>query len=270
MSISRRSAMGYASAFAAYASNASASIRADGKLAAIPVKPSQSLQRLQHVVIHRDQADRSYAALLSLPSSDEAWMSAGSLDAPALQDTNAKYARRDYRLRRVNGFQTKSGMRYAAIWQWAPGSAAQLRIAMTESEFRAEADHFAADGYTLAHIDATATKSGTRYAAIWDKSPVRGSKLFTALSATEFKATRASLAVDGYHPRQVAGFAQNGRARFAAIFEKGATGESDHALPAKKFADALETRAARGVVLVDASGYVVAGRPFYTVIWDKA
>jgi hypothetical protein len=230
-------------------------------------------QRIQHLLVHRDAAASApYFAPISFASGDTAWMSQQDLDERAYLQASAKYAMRGYRLRRINAFQTRAGMRYAAIWSLANGAAQETRHGLTLAEFREQSDRFAARGYVVSHIDGCATDAGVCFAAIWEKRSAPQQQVFAALTATEFKQKSSELAQQGYQPRQIAGYAPQGRALFAAIFEKaGADGRQvHHAMTASALSSQSNAMFVKGYRLSDASGYVVRGRPMFSAIWEKA
>jgi hypothetical protein len=237
----------------------------------VPSAPSAA-QRVHHLLVHRDAAPGApYFAAIAVPSGDTAWAGFNDLDERAYAQASGKYTLRGYRLRRVNAFQTKAGMRYAAIWQLAQGPAWETRHGMTPAQFAAQSDRYAARGFAIAHVDAAATSSGTRFAAIWEKRDA-AQKHFTALTGAAFKLKSAELATQGYRPRQVAGHTQNGRALFAATFEKGGAQDfiAHHAMAEPAFRARVNAMLARNYRLSDASGYVVRGRPMFSGIWERA
>ncbi len=267
MLISRRSTLAYASVVTACATNA---LPAHAQIAE-PAQP-RAAQLVQHLVIHQDQAGgRAFHAALAVPSPDTAWQAPGlqtERDYTLSLDT---YARRTYGLRRVNAFQTKRGLRYAAIWQWGAAPPARIQHDMTAGEFRAASELFAAQGHVLAHVGAHATPAGARFIALWDKSAGPAQKVFADLTVAQYKRTVATLAADGFRPQQIAGYVSGGGARFAAVFtNRAGIFEAHHAVPAAQFHARSAALRAQGYALRDASGFVAGGRPFVTAVWEKA
>lgn len=271
MRVSRRSALVSVSALAVTAADASVARSMNSVLSAGIAAAPNTDQRIQHLLVHHDEATGApHFAPVSFASNDTAWMSQQDLDERGYRQASAKYAMRGYRLRRISAFQTKAGMRYAAIWQLANGPAQDTRDGMTQAEFHAQSDQFATRGYTLAHIDGCATDAGTRFAAIWEKRTAPAQRVFTALTATQLKQTSTELAAQGYSARQIAGYGQ-GRAQFAAIFETGGSERVvHHAMTASTLSSRSNAMFVKGYRLSDASGYVVRGRPMFSGIWEKA
>jgi Bacterial tandem repeat domain 1 len=275
MSVSRRSALVCVSALAASTANSSIASTMRGVQAALASggnSTPDTHQRIQHLLVHRDAAPGApHFAAISIPSGDTAWMSLQNLDERAYHEASAKFALRGYGLRRVNAFQTKGGMRYAAIWQLAQGPARESRHDMTPEQFRELGDRFAADGYRLTHVDGCATNAGTRFAAIWEKRTAPKQEVFAALTNAELKRNFAELTAQGYRPRRIAGYGPHGRTLFAAVFEPDNAGDwrVHHAMTVSGLRTQSNAMFAQGYRLSDASGYVVRGRPMFSGIWDK-
>ncbi len=265
MQISRRSALAYASAVGA---SVAASLPVS---AAVVSAPTGTIQNVQQLVIHRDEGARHAVFVpLALTAHDTAWISIATLTESELLGAMRTYDRRNYGLRRVNAFQTRAGLRYAALWQWGNTGDTAARHGMTAAEFQERAATMADNGYAPVHVDAAATVSGPRYAAVWEKA-ARSDKVFADLSATELRERAAVLGADGYRPRHLAAHPQGGAARFAAVFSRtGGNVAYDPAVPASEI-DARSTAAAtRGLVLRDANGYVVGRKPFIAAVWSAA
>jgi hypothetical protein len=279
MTFSRRSALEYASVLAATSGITEPGLAATALRAAFSPgqhqakSEQQTAQRLRHLLIHRDEAGGTpHLATLSIASADTAWMAINTLDDAAYREAVGKYRQRGYRLRRVNAFQTRNGIRYAAIWQLASGPDWQARHAMTLAQFQQEAARFKSRGYRIAHVDGCATKSGTRYAAIWERGNAAAQETFAALTGADYKEKFDSLTAQGFRPRQISGYAQNGQAHFAAIFEKGSAvaWDAHREMTASAFQTKSDAMAAQGYRLMDASGFVTGGRPMFSGIWEKA
>ena len=268
MQVSRRSTLAYGSALAAAAQTAMPAMahRQAGN------RTSSASQLVQHLVIHADEAEGGpYSAALSLAAPDTAWKTA-ILGGGAFDAAHTAYQLRGYGLRRLSGFETRLGTRYAAIWQLGLSSADRTLREMTLSEFRDNVERFAADDYSLAHVDARASKSGARFAAIWNRAKGPAVRAIADLTGAEFRAQCDALKPQGLSPRQVAGYASAGEARFAAVFasESGRQRLIELAIPAGDFHRHAMTMLAQGHRLSDASGYVVGKQPFYTAVWERA
>ena len=268
MLISRRSTLAYASVVTACATNA---IPADAQIS-VPGQPQQAAQLVQHLVIHQDQSGgQAYHVGLAVPSPDAAWQAPGLLNERDYQLSLATFTKRNYGLRRVDAFQTRRGLRYAAIWQWGATAPARIAHDMTAAGFQAANEFYAAENLVLAHVGAHATPAGARFTALWDKASGPAQKVFTGLTTAQYKSRVATLAADGFRPQQIAGYAADGGIRFAAVFTNRAGAfEAQHAIPAAQFHARSAAMLAQGFALRDASGFVAGRRPFVTAVWEQA
>lgn len=225
---------------------------------------------VQHPLLHADEADgRAHLAALVLPAPDTLWVTSGNLTDAALRSGLRAHSGRGYALRRLSAFQTRRGVRYTAVWEWRGEAPARIAHDLTRDAFEALVANAVRDGLSLAHVDAATTQVGPRYAAIWTKGG--GQTVFASLSGAQFVNQQASLKASGHRVRQIAGYTEGGAPRFAAVFERAAgPGQHfDHAIAAADFGARTRSLRDEGYKLRDASGYAVAGRPFYTAMWEK-
>jgi len=230
-------------------------------------------QSIQHLVVHADEADgQPHSVSLSLAAGDTAWISAGNIEEQTFASASDRFAARGYGLRRLNAFQTRGGVRYAAIWQLGRPTPSKVLYGMTLSQFQSATALYAKKGCTLAHVDAAATNSGARFAAIWETPSTSAQQIFAGLTQDDLAATRTKLATEGFRVQQIAGYAPVGGAHFAAVFTAGdvAAQQSDTAIAASQFRLRYRAMTAQGYTLRDASGYVAGGQPIYTAVWEKA
>jgi Bacterial tandem repeat domain 1 len=277
MNFSRRLALGYASALAATSGSTGLSIasvaRQVGGALGTGNSATQSAQRLHLLLVHRDEADGvAHFATLSVPSHDTAWMAVNTLDERAYREAFDTYRPRGYRLRRVNAFATKKGTRYAAIWQLASGPDWKAAHDLSLADYQEKSDRLAARGYRLVHVDGSAAQSGSRYAAIWERSEGAAQRSFAALTEAQYRQKRASLAAQGFQPRLISGHAPHGEPLFAAIFEKSADRGrlAHHQMTAAAFQKTAGEMITQGYRLIDASGYAIGGKPAISGVWEKA
>ncbi len=265
MLISRRSALACASAL-----TACTAVTFPAAAHVATAEPSTA-QRLQHLLIHRDEAGVAYSTPLPHAAPDTAWATSGLLDELALERELASRERRGYGLRRLSAFQTKDGVRHAAVWQLGRKTPALVRHGMTQAQFRRAAEAGIRGGLAMVHVDACTTEAGVRFAAIWERTVAPAEKISSGLTAEVLAHERAALAAGGYQPRQIAGYELRGEAHFAVVFAKrAARQEVDHAIAAEKFRARDNAMRARGYALREASGYVAGDFPFVAAIWENA
>jgi len=272
MLLSRRSALAYGPALSAFVANGLPSTALGAvRAAAVPAAPPDGdWQGVQSLVIHAGQADGvPHFTILSIPGSDTPLAAFASLSEDDYRGALETYSLRGYGPLRVNAFQTRQGLRYAAIWQFGRSTPSRVRYDMTEADFRDAAKRFRAQGYALTHIDGCDTDKGARFAAIWEKTDAPEQTLHIGLTAAQFKRQRALLTSQGLGVQRMAGYSSGGSARFAALFAPVQT-EAQHAIPAAKFRARSAEMRAGGYRLTDASGYVAGRQAFVAAVWEKS
>jgi hypothetical protein len=272
MTISRRLALGCASAFAVSGGTLQLSLasaaRHVAKLAGNPASNGQTGQRFLEMLIHEDEARGiEYAAMIWIAAPDTAWFAASSLTATAYGMNNVSLKKRGFRLRRVSAFDTRGGVRYAAIWERASGPDWHSRHGMSLDEFRGACAEMAGSGNRMTHVDAR-----VGYAAVWEKGDASSQQILTALAPADFDAQSAALAAQGFRPLRLSLSGAGGEPRLTGIFEK-RNGAPWQALPRMTLADLQKNQAAmsaKGFRMTDASGRMIAGQPTFSGIWQKA
>lgn len=275
MTISRRLALGWASALAVTGGTAHMSVASVLKSAArnasaalAPRRAPQTAQRFVELLIHRDEAGHMpFTAELSIAAPDTAWYAVDTLDSTAYRFSNTHYKKHGYRLRRVSSFMTRHGVRYAAIWEQAPGPEWHSVHGVRHSEFLRNSAEYARKGFRLAFVDVRQD-----YAAIWEAGDPGTQQVFTAITADELKQQLGTLASQGYRPARISGAAEDGTSRFAAIFEKDSRGawQAHIQLNHADFNRMSAHLKAQGYRLTDASGHMVNRKPVFSGIWQTA
>jgi hypothetical protein len=236
-------------------------------------EPAGRSQLIQHLLIHPDEADgRLTCGHLSLAAPNTAWKTAASLDDRALHDATASYRLRGYGLRRVNAFQTRQGVRYAAIWQLGRPTPDHVQTGMDLAAFRATAERLAQQGFAISQIDAARTEAGARFSAIWEAASEPRQKILADLTDRDFANQVRVRAAEALVPRLVAGYGSDGGARFATVFDtaRAASLQTDLSLPASAYPSRRRAMKAAGFLLRDASGYAVDGQSFVTAVWEMS
>ena len=277
MTISRRLALGWASALAFTGGTArlslasamkSAAKRAPGTIARRRGRSEQTAQSFIELLIHRDEAAHvPYTAEISIAAPDTAWYAVDTLDGTAYRLSNAYYKKHGYRLRRVSAYRTKAGPRYAAIWQLASGPEWHSAHGMKRPEFESRNADYASQGFRLAFVDAR-----DNYAAIWERGDASAQAVFSAIAATEYQQQITALVPQGYRPTRISGMAEGTASRFAAIFEKdsGAAWQAQVQMSYTDFKKACATMKAQGYRMTDASGHMLNKKPMFSAIWEQS
>lgn len=266
MSISRRLALGGATALAATSGTLTRSIAAGwNKPQGRGRAPSQPAQRFLELLIHHDEGHGQPAyAEIAIPSSDTMWYAADTLDDTAYRMANHRYMQRGYRLKRIGAFKTKEGVRYSACWQFASGPEWRTRHSMSLAGFnQACAEH---KGFRLTHLNVR-----THYAAIWEKGDATNQLVLPGLALSEYEQQLAELTQQGYRLLRLCSF-HDAVERFAAIFEKtdGPAWQARHGMDVKTFRKTIAQMGAQGYHLVDASGHIESGKASFTGVWEQA
>ena len=203
MTISRRQALGWASAFAATCSTGGASfasaVKGAVKSPARRGRSEQTLQRFLEVLIHHDEAGKApHVAEIAVPAPNTAWYAIDTLDALTYETVNRQNKKRGFRLKRVNAFKTDKGVRYAACWEQTSGPQWHSRHGMNQAGFESANADFAKQGFRLAYLDAR-----VHYAAIWEKGDASTQQVFARLTPSEYQQQYATLIGQGMRPARI-------------------------------------------------------------------
>jgi hypothetical protein len=268
MTISRRVALGCASAFAVTGSSFAGVIKRTVLVRKGPQSAQSSAQRFLELLVDCDEnGGTSCSSMIWIPAPDTAWHAVSSLNDLTYGVTNTTYKKRGYRLRRVSAFRTRAGVRYAACWEYIGGPDWHSRHGMTQAQFDSARADFLRQGFRMTHVDAR-----VGYAAIWERGDTSTQQVLTSLTAAEYQTQMATLAASGYRPVRIAGAAVNGASRYTAILQSGLTGDWQ-AHPEMTLAQLRKTEAAmaaKGFRMTDASGHMLNGKPSFSGVWQKA
>ena len=272
MDMSRRLALGCASAFAATTGMTQAGFASALKIAAKPAGRTGNAQTTQlfiELLLHQDEAHHTrYTAVISLTAPDTAWYDYGSLEESQYRVLNHNFKKHGNRLRRVSAFNTNDGVRYAALWELASGPAWESTHNMPLAKFETARADFKQNGYRMTHIDARAN-----YSAIWEKGDNSAQQVFVGLTLLEYEQQYASLTAQGLRPTRISATTLAGAPTFAVIFDKASAAVAwlaQHQMSPTDFTKARSTATAKGYRLVDASGHMLGGKPSFSGIWEKA
>jgi hypothetical protein len=265
MTISRRLALGYASAFAL-----AGGMTRFGAVRAATGGHSHgiaSAQRFNELLIHRDEAGHTaHYAMIWMPAPNTAWYAVDTLDALKYRTLNTHNKKQGYRLKRVNAFKTKDGVCYAACWERASGPEWHSRHGLSLSEFKQAASDFAHKGWRMSHVDAR-----VGYAAIWEHGDASSQQTFIDLSRSDYEQLLASTSAQGYRPTRVSISTGDGAPRFTGILEKDTSiWQSHHQLTAAQFKGLDAQMRSQGYRLMDASGYMLGAKPNFAGVWVQA
>src|SRR5690242_2070198 len=195
MTMSRRAALGGATALAATGSGVPSVFAAVARQALVRRSPAvaPSAQRFIELLVHPDEGGgKAYSTMIWISGPDTAWHAMSSLDETKYRMMNSGYKKRGYRLRRVSAFNTHAGIRYAGVWERTSGPDWHSRHGMTRKEFEHACAEFAGSGYRLAHLDAR-----IGFAAIWEKGDASVQRVLTGLNGADYNTQSAALVAQG-------------------------------------------------------------------------
>jgi hypothetical protein len=161
--------------------------------------------------------------------------------------------------------------RFAALFDKGDGSAWQARHGLTADAFQATFDVLIRQGYRLTNVCGYSEGIGARFNGVWQ---LRGGPAWQArhdLTNDQYQATFDALAAQGYRLVCVSGYAENGDARYAAIWEQrqGPDWQARHGLSRSQYQQTVDQMTADGYALVQASGYRVNVDVRFAAIWER-
>ena len=203
---------------------------------------------------------------LATSASAQAWAARHGMTGAQYQAEFNKYTSQGYRLTDVSGYKISGKMFYAAIWSKSGGGAWVARHGMSSGNYQSAFDGYTGKGYAPLLVDADASN----FAAIWAKT--RGTWVTRhGLSSSGYQAEFDKWVGKGYRLVDVTGYAQGGKARYAAIWKKvgGGAWVARHGMTAAKYQAEFNKWTARGYKPAHVDGYKVGGTVYYAAIWTK-
>ena len=161
--------------------------------------------------------------------------------------------------------------RFAAIFEPDDGTPWQARHGIDANTYQATFDQLVREGYRLTNVCGYSEGRGSRFNAIWHQ---RGGPAWQArhgLTSAQYQATFDNLVQQGYRLTNVSGYAENGQARYAAIWElrDGPAWQARHGMNRAQYQQTFNEMAANGYVLTQVCGYRVNVDVLFAAIWEK-
>ncbi|PSP51718.1 serine hydrolase [Halobacteriales archaeon QH_1_68_42] len=199
------------------------------------------------------------------------WVARHGLTASEYQSEFEEHVGNGYRLTDVGGYGVDGQARYAAIWEKRGGPAWIARHGLTASEYQNVVDRFVDEGYRVSHVSGYSVDDRSRYATIMEKGGGPAWVARHGLSSSEYQDEFEEHVGNGHRLVHVSGHGVDGRARYAAIWEKrgGPAWVARHDLTASQYEDADETFTGRGYRPAQVSAFSVDGEPRFAAIWEK-
>ena len=161
--------------------------------------------------------------------------------------------------------------RFAAVFQESNGMPFVARHNIDGATYQAQFDVLGQLGYRPVWINAYSEGIGARFNAVWEQS---GGPSWVArhnLTDQEYQATFDALVAQGYRLRCISGYAENGQARYAALWDQaeGPEWQARHGLSRSQYQQAFDQMAADGYTPVQVSGYRVGVDVRFAALWER-
>lgn len=129
--------------------------------------------------------------------------------------------------------------------------------------------------FALALVMATplaARASGDHYAAIWAKTGPKNWVARHGMTSAQYQAEFNKFVGQGMRLVEVDGYEDNGKARYAAIWNKQPTPpwQARHGMTSAQYQAEFDKLVGQGYRLVWVNGYTVKGEDRYAAIWEKS
>ena len=178
-------------------------------------------------------------------------------------------AKSGFRPRRLTGYRTSGGQRFATRWVHAPGPEWTARFGLTGNEFHTlfmelRATHRPVDvsGYN--------TPGGaTRYAVVWERNPSGAAwKVHRDVSRDGMQAYVDEYGASGWRPTRVEAYQLNGQLRYISTWVRtaGCGWRMHNKMTREQYQSRLDTYASQ-YRLVHLDSFVDGGQVYYAGIW---
>jgi CubicO group peptidase (beta-lactamase class C family) len=154
-----------------------------------------------------------------------------------------------YRLVCISGYGVNSTAFYAAIWEKSGGPAWVARHGLTAAQYQAEFTTLVGQGYRLVDVCGYAVGGTDLYAAIFEKSGGPAWVARHGMTSNAYQVEFDSLVDQGYRLSWVSGYASNGTALYAAIWQSDAMKDADIAAIDAKVSAYMQQQGVPGLSL---------------------
>ncbi|EER45648.1 WD40 domain-containing protein [Histoplasma capsulatum H143] len=196
----------------------------------------------------------------------------GEVDAKSYPALFSRLRAEGYRPKVVDGYTVNDNTRFTTIWDKSSKTPWEERTGMSANGFQRVFDHLVKkEGYRLTYVSGYAEGKEARYAAIWEKSNKKTEWVARfGLTSKRYQEEFDKNLKHGLRPVHVNGYSVDGKAYFAAIWEKSnSVFEARHGLTAQRYQETFDALVKKGYVLSVVSGYEDGGCVRYAAIWNK-
>lgn len=161
--------------------------------------------------------------------------------------------------------------RFAALFDKGDGSAWQARHGITAEAYQAMFDLLVGQGYRLTYVCGYSEGTGARFNAVWQLRDGPAWQARHGLTNDQYQAAFDSLVGQGYQLVCVSGYAENGQARYAAIWEQRAPSDwqARHGMSRSQYQQTFDQMAADGFAPVQVCGFRVNVDVRFAAIWER-
>ena len=161
--------------------------------------------------------------------------------------------------------------RFAALFEKGDESAWQAWHGMTAEAYQSTFDLLVRQGYRLTDVCGYSEGTGSRFNAVWQLRDGPAWQARHGLTHDEYQATFDALVQQGFRLVCVSGYAENGQARYAAIWEQreGPDWQARHGLSRSQYQQTFDQMAADGFAPVQVCGYRVNVDVRFAAIWER-
>ncbi len=190
------------------------------------------------------------------------------------QQTFNTLVSRGFRVSNVTGYNVGGQDKYAATFTKTPVpgmTAWQARHGMTSAQYQQAFDSFVGQGYRLVDVSGYQVGSDAHYTGVWVKAPGPAFEAHHGMDSNQYQQKFNQLVGQGFRLVHVNGYGVNGKAYYAAIWEKDSSTQfvARHGLSAADYQTAFNQFTGQGFRLSKVCGYAVGTNTFYAAIWVK-
>lgn len=130
-----------------------------------------------------------------------------------------QYKQQGYRLTWISAYGVGNSAQFAAIWEQTGGPAYIVQHGMSSSDYQMKFDQYTAQGYRLKQVSGYNLGNTDYYAAIWEQTGGPAWQARHGLSSLGYQNEFDNHRYTGFRLLQVSGYARNGQATFAGLWE---------------------------------------------------
>lgn len=166
---------------------------------------------------------------------------------------------------------TRFNTRFAALFERSNGLPFVARHNIDGATYQAQFDVLGQLGYRPVWINGYSEGIGSRFNAVWEQCEGPAWVARHNLTDQDYQATFDALVAQGYRLRCVSGYAENGQARYAALWDQSAGPEwqARHGLSRSQYQQTFDQMAADGYTPVQVSGYRVGVDVRFAALWER-